>query len=226
MKPTTSDADQPVSRSVALGQSLRDARIKRGLSVADAARELKLKPEDIHRFENGTHSLLTVYEIGSLKAYARLLDVPLEKEDITTSESTNRDDEARIGRKFQPLRSFVASTALAKTWIVSVVLFSFVAVGFLVFRLMAPPTLVVDSPTNDQFVQASSIEVRGQTTTGSEIFINGSPVLVDLEGNFSETFLLREGVNEITITATNSLGRTAQTERIIVAEYPGVATSN
>lgn len=217
---TNSSENQTTESSLALGQALRDERIKSGMSVADAARELKLKPEDIHRFENGTHSLLTVYEKGSLKAYTRLLDVPLD--DHVLTEPDDHSHEAQIGKKFRPLRSFVASTALAKTWIVSIVLLSFVGVGFLIFRLLAPPTLIVHSPTHDQYIQSSSIEVSGRTTTGSEVFINGTPVLVDLEGNFSDTFLLRPGVNEVTITATNSLDRTAHVERIIVAEYENV----
>lgn len=62
------------------GQYLRQVRLRRGLDLAQVARELRLTPERVKAIENEDHLRLpdAVFVVGYVKNYARLLDLDPE----------------------------------------------------------------------------------------------------------------------------------------------------
>lgn len=67
-------------------------------------------------------------------------------------------------------------------------------------------------------VQIDTLEVAGETSQGSQIFINGTPVLVDENGGFKTDVVLQEGVNEISITAVNNVGAERNETLVVIRE--------
>lgn len=85
-----------------------------------------------------------------------------------------------------------------------------------------PPTLNVSSPTEGMITNTSSVTVTGTTndTTSSPVTvtINDEPVTVQSNGSFSKQITLTEGVNIITIVATDSAGKSTTIKRHVTLD--------
>ena len=62
--------------------------------------------------------------------------------------------------------------------------------------------LTISSPLNGTTTTSDTITVTGMTIPGSTVTINGQPVNVDAQGNFSMVVTLVSGSNDIIVTAT------------------------
>lgn len=71
-----------------------------------------------------------------------------------------------------------------------------------------PPILEITSPKDQEefFDKDKEIKVEGQTNEEASVMVNGKFVIVDSSGNFQITLELKEGENEITITAYDRAG--------------------
>lgn len=79
-----------------------------------------------------------------------------------------------------------------------------------------PPTLTIVSPTEGLVTSQSSVAVTGKTNdaTSSPVKVtvklnsgNAENVVVSEDGNFSKQITLSQGINTITVTATDSAGK-------------------
>lgn len=78
-----------------------------------------------------------------------------------------------------------------------------------------PPSLTIDSPSNDQSFskEENTAKVSGKTDTTSKITVNDHWVIVDSGGNFSYNLPLKNGENKIKIVATDDAGNKKEEER-------------
>lgn len=77
------------------------------------------------------------------------------------------------------------------------------------------PLLQISEPQDGQEIKGGDkkIKVSGSTDPDNSISINGSTIIINSEGKFSQDISINEGDNTITITATNKVGNSATTER-------------
>lgn len=80
------------------------------------------------------------------------------------------------------------------------------------------PKLTVNEPNDNQTVtgEDKKIRVSGNTNPDNTATINGSRVIVDQDGNFSQIVDINDGDNNITISATNNTGNTTQISRKVI----------
>lgn len=87
-----------------------------------------------------------------------------------------------------------------------------------------PPTLNITSPIDNLITAASALTVAGTTNDATSspvtitIRLNGTDqgaVTVNANGSFSKTITLREGDNEIVVTATDAAGQIASVTRTV-----------
>ncbi|HIA92307.1 TPA: helix-turn-helix domain-containing protein [Candidatus Saccharibacteria bacterium] len=220
-KPTQT---QPKIHSKMAAQ-LQEARKAKRIRLDQAAYETKIKKHVLESFERGEVDLSNPYSKGLLIAYVKYLGLntaQLEEPSSATSKKTRRNPPALKGQLKQQQRSkkmFVASTAVKVYLAVGFVLLSFSAVALLVYFFFAAPTLTVYDLPRELQTTESSLVIEGQAGSGSDVFINYTPVLVTPEGEFSQRIFLNPGVNIIRIEAENNLSRTAVVEKIIIANY-------
>jgi hypothetical protein len=97
--------------------------------------------------------------------------------------------------------------------------------SYLVWQFLAlagAPELAVTSPASDMAVTGAVIDVDGHTTPGADVSINGSPILTDTNGNFSERVALQSGVNVVRVRSQSKLGKASTVIRNILATLPSV----
>jgi hypothetical protein len=86
-----------------------------------------------------------------------------------------------------------------------------------------PPAMSITSPTDGMITSAASVQVAGTVNDVSPVTvtINGSAAMVDLSGNITGTATLTEGLNTITVIATDAAGnKTTVTRRVTKDSIP------
>lgn len=92
-----------------------------------------------------------------------------------------------------------------------------------------PPELSVINPVNNYITNRSTVTVEGitndETSSPVTLSVNGTPVTVFDNGTFSTIVTLEEGVNSITVIATDGAGRSTTVTRTVIKDtIPPVIT--
>jgi hypothetical protein len=69
--------------------------------------------------------------------------------------------------------------------------------------------LTVTQPTDGSIISTDRVEVRGSTSPGAVVSVNGEVMVADTEGNFAITISLEEGPNIIEVIASDEEGNEA-----------------
>lgn len=72
------------------------------------------------------------------------------------------------------------------------------------------PEIIIKEPLNGSTISTSTVMVKGQVLHIQNITINNRPILIDKEGNFTETLLLFPGYNVSVISAKDKFNRTIE----------------
>jgi len=78
--------------------------------------------------------------------------------------------------------------------------------------------LTIAQPDENSSTNNDELEVKGQTTTGAVVTVNGELAEVDSEGNFTKTVFLEEGPNLIEVVASDLKGNQESRTLIIIYE--------
>jgi len=76
--------------------------------------------------------------------------------------------------------------------------------------------LTVTQPADDSIINADKVEVRGRTTRGAIVSVNGELAEVDEEGNFTMMVVLEEGPNIIEVIASDLEGNEESCTLVII----------
>lgn len=106
---------------------------------------------------------------------------------------------------------------IASGIIVFIILYTF----FEARGLVTGPTLSITSPINGETTTTPVIYIQGMTQSISELTINGKIAAVHENGNFSNAVVLKDGYNEIVLTANDRFNReVSKTLQIIHKRLP------
>lgn len=80
------------------------------------------------------------------------------------------------------------------------------------------PPLTINEPEDNKTIQGGEkkVKVTGKTDTGVNIFVNGTQIIVDRDGNFSTDQNINEGDNTISIKAIDTASNSTETERKVI----------
>jgi hypothetical protein len=94
----------------------------------------------------------------------------------------------------------------------------FAYLGLSLATSFAAPQLVVLTPDDGDSVRGNSIGVTGTTEPEVSVTINGLAAPVDANGTWGDAVELREGKNEIVVTAKKKYGKATVEKRTVIAE--------
>lgn len=197
---------------------LRQAREEKGLSLAAAERETKIKRIYLEEIENGKYDALPSesYAQGFVKNYAKFLGipenviVPVFKREYDAKKHVAIIPEFRKKQHVFRRKAIFSGRGLV---IISVVI---LVLGYLIFQyssLLFAPGIEITKPVNNQSITNNVIEVRGKTDPYATVEINGEEVYVSLDGTFKKSVYGFSGENKIKIVAKNRFGK--QSEKVI-----------
>lgn len=84
--------------------------------------------------------------------------------------------------------------------------------------LLSGPELVLTSPTLGAVSPDGFITVSGKALHTQSLSLDGGPLLLDEQGNFSRTLLLPRGGVILSLTATDRFGRTTSKQPALLIE--------
>lgn len=87
--------------------------------------------------------------------------------------------------------------------------------GIEAWPLIAGPTLVIASPTNNATSANGIVSVGGKVERTAILTLDGTTVLHDQNGSFSSTLTFPRGGSILTFVATDRFGRTVTATRAI-----------
>lgn len=192
-----------------IGSFLKNERLKNNLSLEDLSKITKIKKSFISSIESQRWHLLPEFPVvlGFVKNIASALDL-------------DRDEAAALLKRDYPPkqlplnpkpdipREFRWSPRL--TFLVGIALVVALVLGYLGIqynKFIAPPELVVDQPKEGEYIDDSSLQVRGVTDPEATVVVNTQPAFVDDEGNFSTELELKDNVDTIEVVATSRSGK-------------------
>jgi transcriptional regulator with XRE-family HTH domain len=215
-------------KSLTLGEKLRQLREERHMRVYDLSHKINVKDSYIEALEKGQYNKLPtkVYAKGFVRSYARFFGVTehvllnlFEREYSVYKNINSRDDEETVN-KLPYVPRFVFTPRVIMVGVGFLILGSIgVYLYFGVDNFISSPWLIVESPAQNSVVTQDSILVQGKTRNNSRVFINGQQVFVGMDGSFTESVGLLQGVNIIHVKSANKFDKESAMDVIVDAQY-------
>jgi cytoskeletal protein RodZ len=211
-----------------VGSLLEQARLDLGVSVEDAARDLRVMPSRLRELELGDHRRIPddIYTRILLKAYCRLIGL-----DMTSTLNLWKRERQRLGLsstqpgtdRRHPTAGVSAVAMLNRPRLVRSALAVAAGVGLAAYLIwavkgiVAPPTITLNSPRDGLVTVDRTVTVEGRTESEVAVRVNGKTVTPDSRGNFRDTLDLQEGLNTIKVVGMKRHSKeTTVTRRVIV----------
>lgn len=224
------------SKNLKLGELFSRRRSELRMSLESVERSTHIRVKYLKLIEAGDYANLedNVYSKGYIKNYAEHLGFDTkailrlyaqERHDYSLSQNI------KSGRRRGGLKPIdhQTITITPKTFLIALatifVLVIFGYVGWQFTKLSAPPVINLANQANSR-VNTSYIIVSGEVDSGSDVFINDSPILTTPDGSFSDKVLLTDGINQIKVSARNKFGKEASKVIIVDADIGEIKSIN
>lgn len=209
-----------------IGDLLRSAREKAHFTLEDLAKDTHIKLEYLIALEDNNFDALPAATF--IKAYIRNYARLFKLDEKPLFAILRRDYEESVKGQLIP-REFLYPQLKKKTlWSPIHLVFISVMMVFVVFfsyatwqwyQLNRPPALVLISPEEDAEV-ASRVIFQGNTKANAILTINSAPVALRADGSFeTELYLPQEGVNTVTIKASDKNGKSTILQRSVQVKF-------
>jgi len=205
-----------LSRQVRVGQCLKEAREKSGLTIKQIAKQTNITECYLLAIENGKTDKMPalIFQKNYVKEFARAVGLDGEKivrqyiedEIIDSGEAENVD----LVLKKRNTRRYLSNLPfyVRVFGVIGVIFLALLYLGFQIKNIVDPPRLEVYTPTDGFITEHASVLVQGETDPEMRLDINGKEISNGTDGRFKEEVDLQEGVNTIVVTAKKKHGKT------------------
>ena len=209
-----------------IGDLLRAAREKAHFTLEDLATDTHIKLEYLVALEENNFDFLPAATF--IKAYIRNYARIFKLDEKPLFAILRRDYEESVKGQLIPREFLYPQLKKKALWspvrlvLLSVVLvfavfFSYAAWQW--YQLSRPPELVLLTPIEDSEV-SSKVIFKGDTKPDALLTVNAVPVALQANGSFeTELYLPQEGVNTVTIKATDKNGKSSILQRSVKVKF-------
>ncbi|MFH0840673.1 MAG: helix-turn-helix domain-containing protein [bacterium] len=206
-----------------VAEQLRQTRQKIGLSLYEISTKLKINVKYLDSIEKGRYDELPegIYALNFLKEYASFLEINYKKllkqffkeKEIYQSEKQKELFAHQIVSK----KYLLAIPNLVKYGLIIIIAIAcLIYLTFLVKNIFVPPSLEVVNPPENFITEANHLVVIGKTDPETEVLINSEQIMVDALGHFEKEVNLKQGLNNIIITARKSSHQTVLERQVLL----------
>lgn len=204
-----------------IGEILTQTRTDQGISLATVSARTKIQVKYLLALEKNDFTQLpaAAFVKGFIRNYALLIGKNPEALLAIFRRDYDQDKTGQVIPRLSALPPprfwrITPPVTLAAVAALLVTLFLGYA-GFQLRLLSRSPQLTLTTPSQDQTLTQTNIEVSGQTDPDATLTINHKPVILTPTGKFTDTVLLPPGTHTVTITATARNGKTTTLQRTI-----------
>jgi transcriptional regulator with XRE-family HTH domain len=211
-----------------VGQILKEARVKKGLSFEEIEKEIKIRAKYLKSIEKDDFKQIPggmVVAKGFIKNYGEHLGLSSKNLLAVFRRDFGGEEKGLVLPRgiYRPLGKIGFAWTPKTTIIAGFLFFIFFFIlflGYQFFLYFSPPKLKVTSPLPNQVFMTSMIEVKGQSDQGAAVYVNGDLVSLDEQGNFSTPVSLKLGENTILVEAVSRRDKKAVVEREVRYQFP------
>ncbi len=200
-----------------IGQLLKETRLREKLSKEDIEAKTKIKQEFISLLENESWEKLPDYP--TVQGFVRTISKELKIKEEQAAALLRRDyppkklfinpkPDVKEKQVWSPKKSFVFGISAA-------ILLVLGYLGVQYRKFVSPPNLVVSMPSEGQRVEKLIVNISGKTDSDAIVLANNQPILVDVEGIFSQELEIEKGTTEIIVKAISRSGKESVIHRKI-----------
>src|SRR3989338_7410590 len=200
---------------------LKEAREKSFTSLYELAKLTKISKKHLRaleecRFDDIPYAV--IYQKNFIKKYAESLHLPIADilNQFIVEEAGTKSPPNPIAKKIERGKLQNLPFLLRLSFFSLAV---FLLVGFLgwqVKSLLAPPELLVYSPPNGLVTYDRELTIQGETSSQTQIHINGKEVANTDDGRFKETLNLSVGITPTRLSAHKKHGQATEIVRYVI----------
>lgn len=210
-----------------IGEILREERERHRVTLQELAQETRIRLQYLKALELNEFEQLpaATFVKGYIKTYARLFGfdhqplVALLRRDFKESAKGRlvpREFIKPLLKKRSLLQRPITMALLGLTLLLLTIA-GYVGVQW--YKLSQPPAITIEVPEDDELVSARAV-VEGYTELDAIVTVNDQPVALQSDGTFrTEIFLPREGLNTLTVKATDRRGKTSVLQRTVRVQF-------
>lgn len=161
-----------------------------------------------------------IFAIGFLKIYAQYLE--LDEEKVLALYRRSSKTKAIVTKKTKKVArrdEFKVSPKLIGIVTLSIFLISVLGyIGYQIYMFQKPPVLTISQPIDEYISNEEKVKIKGRTQANTVVEINGTKVDVLDSGEFESEYILKQGVNTLSINAwkeSNTNQKTTATLKVI-----------
>jgi len=210
-----------------VGELLREARLKKGFTLAEVAKSIKIRAEFLLALESNDFTKIpqATTTKGFLRNYAEFLDLKSESILAIFRRDFLENEKGQIIPRGMvvPLDKFTLSWNPKMTLIVSVLVVASLFFYYLTSQylsLVSAPKIEIFFPLASEIIKQKQVDFVGKTDKDASLYINNEIVNLKENGEFSKKINLINGENEIIFEAQNRTGQKTRVIRKQKAEIP------
>lgn len=212
-----------IKNSHRIGEILKDARQKTGLSLKMVAKHISVNKKYLEAIEKDDWEKLPgeIYAKNFLKKYCNFLkmnqnELNIDWEKISCFKHKNHKESfTKKTRIFDFLN-------LPKTLrIILIAIITLIIVIYLIWQIneiIHAPEITIFSPNSDITISTNTLVITGQTEPEVRLKINNEVMVLDENYNFEQILNLQPGLNTIKIEGKKKYSKTQIIERKIIVE--------
>lgn len=209
-----------------VGQILLTQRKNKGSTLEDVYSTIKIQPKYIKALESGDYDMFDnkVQVKGFLKIYAEYLDLDLDQvmafwrreyEAVYEKNSFTPNQISSYANLEDP--KFIVTARTVFISVISLLLIGFFSYLFYQYKTYTgAPELEVFSPTDNYLTDSEILDITGKTERDSVVYINNQRLNLNSDGTFATSLKLSDGLNTLSISSTNRLGKSAEITKTVI----------
>lgn len=194
---------------LSVGEVLKKSREKKGLTLGQIEKELRIREKFLKAIEESNWNLFTskIYIEGIIKNYSNILDLDGKKMTAFFRREYEVNEEVKFKRRVSSKYLTPQTKKMAIYGLVIVFLFFAIYFGYQVKIYLSPPKLTFIAPQTETFKRLDKIRIIGKTDKEATITIFGERVYQNKDGEFQYDFPLKLGKNELVVELVGANGR-------------------
>lgn len=205
-----------------VGQLLKETREAKLYTLDEVEKHTKIRKEMLKALEDDNYARLPplTFIQGFVKNYGKFLGLDGAKllavlrRDFEASKHPPQVMES-FSKPLTKKRVLVTPSRLIGVVVAAMVISFFAYLWFEYRSFVGSPDLQVNSPTQGQTVEVTSVFVEGATDPDAKVTVNDQEVGLDPEGKFKEEIKLSSSVNNIVVVSTSKFGQSTKVERTV-----------
>ena len=192
-----------------VGQILKQEREKKGLSLTQVEKALRVREKFLRAIEDNdwTQFSSKVYIAGIITNYAKYLHLDPKKMGAFFRRDYERREDLRFKRKVQSKYLTPETRKYALVGVVILFLLFFAYFAYQVRLYMTPPRVTILAPHESTFYNTDKIKIVAQTEKEASITVRGERVYPDKDGKFEYELPLKQGNNQFVAEIIGANGK-------------------